>query len=355
VTLPTRPVDRLASLKVGVSVIAIILVAFSLWALRHILTPFALAAFLLLVIDGSAKALARRFALPPAAALPLAIALVVAFFGLSIWLIVNNTTHMVGEAGAHAARLDALIQLIVDRLGLKETPTVSQLFHEINPARYAGGVAGSVGHVAGGAVFVLIYLAFMLASRSGFQDKLDQLFSEGGTRTEAIMVFSRVERGVERYVWVQTMVGLVIAGASGLLMWAMGLSHVVFWAFLIFLTNYIPIVGAAVGVLLPPVFGLVELDALWKPLALVIGLEAIHFVVGHVMQPRLQGKSLNIDPIIVLLSLAFWGVIWGLPGAFLSTPLTVIAMAICAEFPATRPLAVLLSQDGKPYSGEVGV
>ena len=67
-------------------------------------------------------------------------------------------------------------------------------------------MAGSLGHVAEGAVFVLIYLGFMLASRRGFQDKLGELFSEGGARAEAILVFSRVEHGVERYIWVQTMV-----------------------------------------------------------------------------------------------------------------------------------------------------
>ena len=76
----------------------------------------------------------------------------------------------------------------------------------------------------------------------------------------------------------------------------------------------------------------------------------MHFTVSHVVQPRMQGQSLNIDPIVVLLSLAFWGAIFGLTGAFLSTPLTVIIMAICAEFPAARGVAVLLSDDGKPYA-----
>jgi predicted PurR-regulated permease PerM len=83
---------------------------------------------------------------------------------------------------------------------------------------------------------------------------------------------------------------------------------------------------------------------------LLAGLEAIHFAVSHIVQPRMQGRSLNVDPIVVLLALAFWGVVWGVVGAFLSTPLTVMAMAILAEFESTRPLAVLLSSDGKPYA-----
>ncbi|MEO8811985.1 MAG: AI-2E family transporter, partial [Caulobacteraceae bacterium] len=342
--------DRLASLKVGVAAIAVIAGAFALWALRHILTPFALAVFLLLVIDGSAKALTRRLRLPPRVALIAAIAIVVAFFGVTIWIVADNAGQIARESGGYTARIDVLLQMTGDRLGLKEAPSLSGLFHQIDPGRYAGVLAGGVGHVAEGAVFTLIYLGFMLASRRGFQAKSRELFGEGGERSEAIMVFRRVERGVESYIWVQTMIGLMIAAASAVLMWTVGLSHVLFWSFLIFLANYIPAIGAAVGVLIPPLFGIVELDALWKPIVLLVALEAVHFTVSHVVQPRMQGKSLNIDPIVVLLALAFWGVIWGLGGAFLSTPLTVIVMAICAEFPATRPLAVLLSEDGRPYS-----
>jgi len=79
-----------------------------------------------------------------------------------------------------------------------------------------------------------------------------------------------------------------------------------------------------------------------------VTLNSIQFLVGNVVLPRMQGDSLNIDPVIVLLSLAFWGAIWGVPGMFLSTPLTVAAMVILAQFPATRKAAVLISADGAP-------
>jgi predicted PurR-regulated permease PerM len=145
-------------------------------------------------------------------------------------------------------------------------------------------------------------------------------------------------------------VGVIITAASAVVMAACGLSHIPFWCVIIFLTNYIPAIGAAIGVLFPAAFGLVEFTTLWPAVILIAGLEAIHFGVSHVIQPRLQGRSLNLDPIVVLLALAFWGAVWGVVGAFLSTPLAVVAMAIMAEFESTRPLAVLLSRDGKPYA-----
>jgi predicted PurR-regulated permease PerM len=121
---------------------------------------------------------------------------------------------------------------------------------------------------------------------------------------------------------------------------------------IIFLANYIPAIGAAIGVLFPALFGLMEFDGVARAIVLVAGLEATHFLVSHVVQPRMQGRSLNLDPIVVLLALAFWGAVWGTVGAFLSTPLTVVIMAILAEFQPSRPLAVLLSSDGKPFAKE---
>ncbi len=345
------PSDRLATLKAGVTVIAVILAAFALWALRHILTPFILAVFLLLMIGGLENALTRFAKVAHRAALPAAIVLVVAFFAIAIWVISRNAAAIYGESSVYVDRLNLLLQMGSDKLGLQAAPTIDELFKHLNPAQYFKVAAESVGHILEGAVFVLIYLGFMLASRKSFQNKLAELFQDG--ESGAVEVFERIQHGVESYIWVQTLVGLIIAVGSAVMMWPTGIHHILFWSFLIFLANYIPAIGAAIGVLLPPLFALVDQDGIWKPIALLIGLEVLHFTVSHVVQPRMQGQSLNIDPIVVLLSLAFWGVVFGIAGAFLSTPLTVIVMAVCAEFPATRPVAVLLSDDGKPYAGVV--
>ena len=160
--------------------------------------------------------------------------------------------------------------------------------------------------------------------------------------------FHRIRDGVEQYLWVQTITGLMIAGASWAVMLAIGLENALFWAFLIFIASYIPIVGGIVGVAAPPLFALVEFPTIWPALILLAVLQTIQFVVGNVIQPRMQGRSLNMDPVVVLLALAFWGAIWGLPGMFLSTPLTVMAMVILAQFDETRWISVLLSADGDP-------
>jgi predicted PurR-regulated permease PerM len=335
---------------VAAVILAVTALGFTAHALKTILVPFLLALFLMQVVDGLETPLRRRLRLPAPAALGAAIIVVLAVFGLSVWIITRNAAGLVAESGGYAARLTAILQMIADKVGLHAAPTLASLLKMINPAQYAPEVARTAEHLLQDAVFVLIYLAFMLASRASFGAKVAAIFREGA-QAEASAVARRIQAGVESYVFIQTVVGLIIAAASFVAIWLLGVGHALFWAFIIFLANYIPVVGVAVSVALPPLFGLVTLDDMWRPVLLFAALEAIHFVVSHGIQPRLQGTSLNIDPIVVLLSLGFWGALFGIAGAFLSTPLTVAVMAVCTELGGARWIAILLSADGRPDLG----
>ena len=343
--------SRLASLQIPLAILAVIAVGFCLWALRAILTPLALAVFLLLMIDGMARALVARVpAFPKRAALPAAVAFIVGVFALAVWLAADNGADFVAHGAEYTARLDALLAAGAARFHLANSPTIAGLIARISPGAAAGAAAEALRRFGESLFYVLIYLGFLLASRQGFQAKAAALFTGTAERAEAWRIFGRIRSGVESYVWVQTALGVMIAAASAGLMAIAGLQHVLFWAFIIFLANYIPVIGAAIGVLFPSVFALLQFDDLWRPVLLAGGMEVVHTVVNHVLAPRMQGRSLNLDPLVVLFALGFWGALWGTTGAFLSTPLTVAAMAVLAEFSATRPIAVLLSGDGRPYA-----
>lgn len=342
-----------SALTAGVMIMAIIMIGATLWALRSLLEPLALALFLLMMIDGMARALTTRLKwLPEWAALPAAILVIVAMFGLAVWAIADNARQFIHQAGDYADKLDDLLARASGRFGIPSS--FDELWADINPKHYAGTAAEGLKGFGESAIFVLIYLGFLIASQAGFKNKAGQMFSTDASKAESERIMARVRHGVESYIWVQTLVGLIIGAASAVIMLIMGLSHALFWAFIIFLASYIPVIGAAIGVLIPPLFGLVEFANLWQSVVLLVVLELVHFIVSHVLQPRMQGRSLNLDPVVVLFALAFWGLLWGVTGAFLSTPLTVLIMAIMAEFPATRWLAVLLSSDGRPYAGAEG-
>ena len=338
-------------LEAAVMIMAALMTGFTLWAIREFLTPFALAIFMLLMIDGIARGLVKRVpGFPERAALPAAIVFIVAVFGLGIWAVAINAAHFVGQSALYTQKLNMILQQASGRMGIEVPPTMDDVLDQVNPSHYIGAIAREFRRVGEGAILVLVYLGFLIASRQGFSAKADALFPSTGERGEADRVFDHVRSGIESYILVQTTVGFMGAAASLLIMTVLGLHHAFFWAFLIFLAGYIPVVGAAVGVLIPPIFGLVDFADPWHSVILLVLLEAQHFVVAQILAPRMQGENLNLDPLVVLLSLAFWTLIWGVPGAFLSTPLTVLAMAVLAEFSPTHWIAVLLSRDGKPYS-----
>jgi predicted PurR-regulated permease PerM len=333
----------------AVVIIAVIATGCALWLLRGILTPLALALFMAIMVDSFARRLENQWPrLPDALSLLAAVMLSLVIFGLTVLVVADNARSFVDQLVGYGPRLDGLIAQVYGLFGMQAPPSLTEVITDLNPKQYLGEFATGLQGVASDAFFVLIYLGFIIAAKRGFRRKIVALFPHNRERDEAVVVFNRIRDGVERYLWVQTVTGLMIAGGSWLVMVALGLENALFWAFLIFLASYIPIIGGFIGVVLPPVFALVQFPDLWQAIVMLAALQAIQFTVGNVIQPKMQGDSLNIDPVVVLLSLAAWGLLWGLPGMFLSTPLAVMAMIILAEFNGTRWIAILMSENGDP-------
>ncbi|QUD86866.1 AI-2E family transporter [Phenylobacterium montanum] len=339
--------------RIALVVIAVVVAGAAFYWLNGILTPLALALFLTVMIDAMARALRERVPfLPDQAALPIAVAVSLAALASTVFLVINNASLFAGQIALYGPKLNAVINGLAQAMGLKAPPTLNELINRLNPDAYLGKIAETLQGFATNALGVVIYLGFVLASRHGFQRKTRGLFPTEASRQHAAEVFQRIRTSIENYLWIQTVACGLIAVASWGVMAGLGLDNATFWAFVIFIVGFIPIIGGAVGILAPPLFALVQFDHWWRALAMLAGLQVINFIVGNIIYPRMQGRSLNIDPVVILLSLAFWGAIWGVAGMFLSTPLTVMAMVILAQFPGTRWIAVLLSSDGDPLGAE---
>ena len=335
--------------RTALVILAVIAGGAALNWMQAILTPLALAVFLLIMVDGFARTLKHRAAfLPEWATLPTAIAIMLVVLGLTVMIVAENAAGFATELVRDSPRLNTVLAQGAALVGVRVPPTVQSLADQLNPTRYLGQLVGAMRSVGSGALYALIYLGFLIASRSGFKVKVVSLFPDRRERHEAVSVFNRIRDGVERYLWIQTVAAFLIAACSWAAMQSLGLANAVFWAFLIFVASYIPVLGGFVGALLPPLFALLQFEAYWRAIALFALLQAIFFVIGNVIQPKMQRDGLNIDPVVVLLALTLWGAIWGVAGMFLSTPLTVMLIIVLAQFEGTRWIAVLLSGDGRP-------
>ena len=347
----SRPANGQDTGRVALVAIAAVATGAVLVSLREIIAPLVLALFLAVVIDAVARGLGRILpAIPARARLPLAFLLTAVLLGGILYMAAANAGGFIAQLAQDRHRLNALFVRLAGRVGMAQPPHIHGLIGHFGVGRRLLQLAYGVQTLVFGAVLVLVYLIFLFISRAGLRRKAKAMFRSDSQRERAEAVVARITGGIERYLRVQTLTALVVAGASWILMAAVGLQNAPFWAFLIFLASYVPILGGAVGLILPPIFALLQFDGLWQAVVLAVGAEAIHLIIGNVVAPRLQGASLNLDPLVVVLSLAFWGLLWGPIGMFLSTPLTVAAIVVLDQFDGVRWIAVLMSGDGRPGS-----
>jgi AI-2 transport protein TqsA len=276
-------------------------------------------------------------------------ALLTMFGGLTIMveLIMDNVAQVSQAAPGYEASLRDLLNAMYDLVGLKTAPTFAQLLEQISVAGVVTSVAGTLGGLAGSAGIVIVYVIFLLLEQSIFERKLHALLADPGRAERLRHLLARISRQIEGYLWVKTLTSLLTGVVSFAIMWGVGVDFAAFWALVIFLLNYIPIVGALLAVVFPSLLALVQFEALGPFLVTSLALAGTQFVVGNLIEPRLMGRKLHLSPLVIILSLAFWSMLWGVVGMILCIPIMVIVMIICGHFRPTRPIAILLSSDGE--------
>jgi predicted PurR-regulated permease PerM len=333
-------------------VIAAGVIAAGLYFLREPLTQFAMALILWLAIDGLAETLDKRIKiLPRWLALPIALVLVLSLVALVGFVVVQNLGAMAGDYATYETRINAILAEGYAILGLGgQPPTLANLIARLDPAQIASELGQGLRSMASDVMFTLIFLGFMFSAAAMMSRKLDFIFPGAREREGARDVVHRIRLSMERYLWVQTVVSVIITLLTYITLMLIGVNNALFWSFVIFFLNYIPTIGSIVATIVAVAAALVQFDALGPILATGIGVGAWQFLVGNFLQPRMTGDSLNLAAVVVLLALAIWGSIWGIAGAFLAAPLTVMLMIVLAQFESTRWIAILLSADGNPMS-----
>ncbi len=178
---------------------------------------------------------------------------------------------------------------------------------------------------------VLIIFVFLIFTIPGYRrfirDTSEKL--RGKNRKNFLDGVNVIEKKLRDYLLIKSQVSLLTGILTALVLYLFGVEYVILFGFLTFILNYIPNFGSfvAVGVIaiFEVLFGGLGLAA-WIFLIVILGL--IQFVIGSVLEPKLAGDKLSISPIVILLSLFFWGSIWGIWGMFFSVPLTIFSIVI---------------------------
>lgn len=372
-------------LTAGVWIIATVAIGFVLHQGARIFGPFAMAIFVWLVMEGFSRVIRKYFPKAPGwLAYLLAVTIVVLSIVIFIGVIRGAVEEFIDKSSDYERHINDIIKNIYTQLNLlapadptatitpltpgetpvpaeifalAQPPTVSQLLSN-NATSLAQLAGNTVSGLVGDMVLVFIYVAFLIVTAGTFTGKLDRIFVRPTDRRRANLIGAEVRRAMEQYLWVQTALSIIATCLTYATLLAIGLDNALFWAFVIFVLNYIPTVGSIIATVLPALFAVVQPLSSWPGWmpddsllcgAIVFSGVAIwQFLIGNFVAPRMQAKSLNLSALVVLLSLAIWGALWGPPGMFLSAPLTVLIMIVLAQIPGARWIAVLMSADGDP-------
>ena len=317
--------------------------------LRNILIPFVIAFVLVVLVEALVTWIRRRWRSAPSWLVSWVAGLVVigATAG-GIFALAQGGVQMVEQAPALLDRIEQLVQSIGRSLHLRETLHLKALIGQVNVARIAGYVLSGVQGVGGTVILIVIYFGFMVSGRRRISRKFDAMAaaSRGDNLTKAVI--ERAAADIRTYMWVQTVTGVMITAGAAAVMLIVGFNNVLFWSVIFFLLTFIPQIGVTVGSIAPALFALLQFPTTWQAIAIFAAIQVVAFVVGNLIYPRMQADTQNIDPIATILALSFWTVLWGIPGAFLAVPMTLMLMMIFAQFENTKWVAAVLSNDGKP-------
>jgi AI-2 transport protein TqsA len=203
-------------------------------------------------------------------------------------------------------------------------------------------LAGLALAVAGGMALVIAYLTLGLPEVEDYQRKLGAILPAGADG-HWFDVAHEITNNFHRFIVVHTGIGVATGVLTGVITWLIGLDFAFTWGLIAFLLNYIPSFGSIIAIIFPVLFAIVQLDGWWPALLTLATLGAMQLIMSGVVEPLVQGKYLAPSPFVILLSLVFWGWLWGIAGALLSVPLTILIIMTCRQFDRTRWIAVLLS------------
>ncbi|EIJ44358.1 putative permease [Beggiatoa alba B18LD] len=322
-------------ITVGEAILIPLLIAIVVWYLIDILA------------DGYHWLHFKQWRLPFFLCFILSILTFLGFSWLFIHLINSNIGKVIAVAPTYQANFEKLLIQIFSWVGIDELPNFGNLKDNINIPQVISTIAISLTNIAGNAGIIFLYVLFLFLEEKTFHRKLKRLLAHNPEKEKAVeQILCQIDEDIKIYIGVKTLLSILTAVISFFIMWMVGVDFAAFWAILIFFLNFIPNIGSIIATIFPSLLALVQFDTIYPFLIIVSALSVVQFLIGNFLEPKMMGSSLNLSPLVILLSLAIWGSLWGVVGMFLCVPIMVIMMIVFTYFPKTRPFAILLSENG---------
>ncbi len=329
--------------------ICAVLLVLVLKALKTIFIPLAFALLLYEVLKPVVDFAARRKAPLPVS---LTVILLVVFFTFYLLglVVYANVNMFVDEFPRYELSLRQTLETTLERLNMP-LEQFTQYLSGTDIGKSLGNISltstistslGSFFTFLGYVLLVLIFMIFIFSGQSLTTDKLNQAFNtERALRVSLIL--GVIQSKVRTYLLTKIFISAMTAAVSVGFILLFGVDFAVFAGLLIFTLNFIPNIGSIIATAFPILICFVEYGYSWRVPGLLVCLVSVQMFFGNFLEPFLMGRGLNLSPLVVILSLIFWGWVWGIIGMVIAVPLTSTLVIVFENIEPLRPIAIMMS------------
>lgn len=332
------------ALRFMLGLAAFVVIVAGMHQARSLLVPFLLSVFIA-VIAAPALFYLRRHRVPTALALLLVI-LGIGLAGVLLGALIGSSVNdFATQLPDYQAKLRGQAAVLTDWMAAQGLALPEQLRTEaLDPGKLMGMAARGVSSLGGlltDTFLILITVIFILVEASSLPEKLRRALDDP---ENDLAYLNRASEKIKHYMAIKTATSLLTGAAVALWLQLVGVDFPVLWGTVAFLLNFVPNIGSIIAAIPAVLLALIQLGtggALWA----LAGYAVINNLVGNFVEPRFMGRGLGLSPLVVFLSLIFWGWVLGTVGMFLSVPLTMAVKIALDSREETRWLAILLGPD----------
>jgi predicted PurR-regulated permease PerM len=345
----TMQFDRGKVTFIFLGVLVLIAVGAVLKTAQSVILPLVIAWLLSFLIGPAIHFMTAR-KIPTTLAVLIILIILLGIFYLSGTFLYARFSAFVAAYPKYHQRFTDLITLITSKWNLEFDPLAGINWGQ-NIGRFLASFSRSIFAFASQLVLVIIFLFFILLGKPYFRYKILKSFSSEDADQIARITFS-ITGQIRRYLSLQFLISFI----TGILVWLaleiIGVDFAVTWGALAFFLNFIPTVGSIVASIPPILLALVQFyPSLWPGVVTLLSVMTIQLGMGNALAPKVMGDQLNLSPVVVLLSLLFWGWLWGIVGALLSIPIAAAIKIVCENIPTLHPISVMMGS-GKTFRRE---
>ena len=302
--------------------------------------PLVIAWFLLQVLR-PVNRIGMKLKFSPALNITLAFTTLAIFGVIGVKFCTSQVVEFVNVYSAYSEKLSEMFNTFMTVMSIP--PETLESFDWMAILRNnARSISEFIVNMSSSIVLTLVFLMFMLLEAPYLEEKVKKAFS-GGSATRVKNILDSISQQISSYLGALTFISLGTGVVVWLILTLMDAKLAAGWGVLSALLNFIPTVGSIIATIPPVVMAFIQFSpSFFRPLIVLISLATLQLAIGNVLMPKVMGDRLGVSPIMLLLSLLLWGMIWGIPGALLSTPIISIIKIVCENIDSLRPIAILI-------------